>query len=1140
MLLRKTASLSLSFLILLSTVFSYGTVFGAKSSDISGHWAEQQLTEWIANGYIKAYSDGSYKPDKAVTRAEFLTMINRSFGFVEEATFSFKDVASSSSEYAEIGKALKAGYISGYTDNTIRPSQKISRQEAAKMIFNLLKLKADNAQLALLNDFKDSNKIAAWSKPAVAAVAAKGLMKGYEDGTYRPEGLITRAEAVVSLSRAYGAKGTAGPTAYDKAGTYGPASGIQTIDGDVIISDAGVTLQNVTVTGNLIFTEGIGAGDATLDHVTVNGTTTVKGGGENSIHFKDSVLLTIIVNKKDGTVRIVAEGTTTVKQVTLLSSAIVEEANVSGNGFANVEIPKELPSRSKVTLLGAFEDLDVYAKSFAIEVPKGTIRSLHLQKDAKDTSINLGKESKITALVLDEIVKVLGLGNVDKATINEGAKGSTFETSPKTISTGSPTVSTAPSTSIPSTATPAPTPAPTATASPAPTATASPTPAPSTSPTPAPTPQVPFNAAAGKSLTSDAVLMDATLATDGKADNTDLFTEAESGLKYIQIDFGASQTINSVYLWHYFGDGRTYHDVIVQLSDDEAFAESTTVFNNDTDGSAGLGTGTDAEYAETEEGKAISVSAVHARYLRVYSNGATKQNGGLSVFNHYVEVEAWTSATRPAKPPEPILSPVILKNAAAGVELTTNGTVVDSVYATDGVTDNLDLLTDAGSGLTYIQLDFGASKPINAVNLWHYYGDGRTYHDVIVQLSDDPAFAESTTVFNNDADGSAGLGIGTDLEYAETSEGKAISFEAVSGRYLRVYSNGSTKQNGDVNPYNHYIEVQAWAEPPAYRTNNVTFLNPEWVMFPRTDNFIQQTVNKMTSYQIKYQMIDVGFFDRIANTASFEDTVEGGAIDGTLDPAAYAELQHWVTVSRATNPDIELIGALSGNSFMHIQNLPWTDRNGKVHTPAVDKATMQDNIAAKAKYFVETFGLDGINIDFEPLRSGASANDYRALIVKVREAIGPGKHLSICGNPFPQYMPDNEIAQYGALLDMIIMMDYDTGDDTEGDVPGIPWPANPFTTDAESYQLAIKDNTIRISNALKNTNCAFIPLGVGVDTIDIYHPAYENSMNHSIAVNDAIAAGAKVAGSGVWWWEKAKDDAVERQQFIDYWINGNP
>ncbi|BBH23221.1 hypothetical protein Back11_45660 [Paenibacillus baekrokdamisoli] len=1098
MLLKKTTSFSLCFIILLSTVFSYGTAFGAKTTDISGHWAEQQLTDWISKGYISAFPDGSYKPDRSVTRAEFMTMINRSFGFVEAATLNFKDVDSSSWDYAEIGKALKAGYISGYTDNTIRPSQTISRQEAAQIIYKLLKLETTTAQLEILNNYKDSEKIATWSKPGVAAVAAKDLIKGYGDGTYRPEGMITRAEAVVSLSRAFRAKETSSATLYDKAGTYGPVSGMDTIDGDVVISATGVTLQNVTVTGNLILSEGIGSGDATLNHVTVNGTTTVKGGGDHSIHIKDSVLLTIIVDKKDGVVRIVAEGSTSVKQITLLCSVTLEESNVTGSGFANIEIAKELPANSKVTLLGTFENVDVFAQSIAIEVPKGSINNLHFQKNAKDNSLNLGKDAKITALVLDAIVKVLGLGVVDKATVNDGGKGSTFETNPKVISTESPIIST-----------------------------------PSTPSNP-PKPQIPVNVAVGKELTSNAVLMDSTFATDGKIENTDLLTEAESGLKYIQIDFGASHTINSIYLWHYFGDGRTYHDVIVQLSNDATFAASTTVFNNDADGSAGLGTGTDAEYAESEEGKAIAVPAVNARYLRIYSNGSTKKNGGLSAYNHYVEVEAWTSATRPATPVVPISSPVKPKNVAFEKSLTSNVTLDGAGYATDGITDNLDQITDAGPGLNYIQIDFGTSYDINTVNLWHYYGDGRTYHDVIVQLSNDSTFTTSTTVYNNDTDNSAALGTGTDLEYAETSGGKAIQFATVKARYLRVYSNGGTKQNGQFNPNNHYSEVQAWAQPPAYRTNNVTFLNPEWVMFPRTDLFIQQTVNKMTSYQIKYQMIDVGFFDRVANTATFEDTIDGGAIDGTLDPAAYAELQHWVTVSRATNPDIKLIGALSGNSFMHIQNLPWTDRKGVLHTPAVDKATMQDKIAAKAKYFVETFALDGINIDFEPLRSGASANDYRALIVKVRAAIGPGKHLSICGNPFPQYMPDSELSQYGALLDMIIMMDYDTG----ADEPGDPWPANPFTTDAASYQLAIKENTIRISNALSSTNCELIPLAVGVDDIDIYHPIYENSMNHSIAVNDAIAAGAKVAGSGVWWWEKSKDDETERQQFIDYWING--
>ena len=77
---------------------------------------------------------------------------------------------------------------------------------------------------------------------------------------------------------------------------------------------------------------------------------------------------------------------------------------------------------------------------------------------------------------------------------------------------------------------------------------------------------------------------------------------------------------------------------------------------------------------------------------------------------------------------------------------------------------------------------------------------------MVVQLSNDATFSSGVvTVFNNDADGSAGLGAGTDSEYGETSSGKTISFDTVTARYARFYSNGS-----NVNAWNHYVEIEVY------------------------------------------------------------------------------------------------------------------------------------------------------------------------------------------------------------------------------------------------------------------------------------------------------------------------------------------
>jgi hypothetical protein len=95
------------------------------------------------------------------------------------------------------------------------------------------------------------------------------------------------------------------------------------------------------------------------------------------------------------------------------------------------------------------------------------------------------------------------------------------------------------------------------------------------------------------------------------------------------------------------------------------------------------------------------------------------------------------------------------------------------------------------------------------VVIWHFHAQARVYHDVIVQVSDDPKFESGVkTIFNNDHDNSAKLGTGRDQAYIENYEGKLIDAGGVKGRYVRLYSNGSTTDE-----LNHYVEVEVWGQP---------------------------------------------------------------------------------------------------------------------------------------------------------------------------------------------------------------------------------------------------------------------------------------------------------------------------------------
>jgi hypothetical protein len=145
----------------------------------------------------------------------------------------------------------------------------------------------------------------------------------------------------------------------------------------------------------------------------------------------------------------------------------------------------------------------------------------------------------------------------------------------------------------------------------------------------------------GKPVTAsdmEPVIGDLSFVTDGQKSGEDgYYVELGPGLQWVQIDLGQPDTLYAIVVWHYHSQARVYRDVIVQVSDDKDFVQGvTTLFNNDSDNTSGLGVGRDKEYIETYEGKLIDARGVRARYVRLYSRGNTSND-----MNHYVEVEVY-------------------------------------------------------------------------------------------------------------------------------------------------------------------------------------------------------------------------------------------------------------------------------------------------------------------------------------------------------------------------------------------------------------------------------------------------------------------------------------------------------------------
>jgi len=167
----------------------------------------------------------------------------------------------------------------------------------------------------------------------------------------------------------------------------------------------------------------------------------------------------------------------------------------------------------------------------------------------------------------------------------------------------------------------------------------------------------------------------------------------------------------------------------------------------------------------------------------------------------------------PQKPRPPFMAPAGVKNVAFGKPIAASDEepiIGDPEQVTDGDKEAGDgSYVEFGPGTQHVTIDLEAKHEVFAIVVWHYHGDPRIYHDVIVQVADDPDFITGVkTIFNGDHDNSSGLGLGKNYEYFETRAGLLVDAEGVKTRYVRLYSNGST-----VDEMNRYAEVEVYGRP---------------------------------------------------------------------------------------------------------------------------------------------------------------------------------------------------------------------------------------------------------------------------------------------------------------------------------------
>ena len=266
----------------------------------------------------------------------------------------------------------------------------------------------------------------------------------------------------------------------------------------------------------------------------------------------------------------------------------------------------------------------------------------------------------------------------------------------------------------------------------------------------------------------------------------------------------------------------------------------------------------------------------------------------------------------------------------------------------------------------------------------------------------------------------------------------------------------------------------------AMYTENVIYLPHGYFCTVKTDEFIASEVQWLAGLGFRYQFCNITAFNS----------------DGTMDPDNTETLADWIRVSRETDPNQLLIGYVSGTKDL------------------VDDPSKHQIMIDYCVYLcddVDGFGMDGINIDYEPLPYDDPI--YLQFMHDLKTALGD-KRLTVC-TPLLNWS-DSFINQVSYAVDEINIMCYDTLLDTQ-----------------QEYIDLMRSEVVRYSSNM-NPNCDLVPLQAAYKRSRWHDPAVENIITGSTAIDEAVGLGADVAASGVWWWYEMYSD--DRDDWLDYWV----
>lgn len=405
--------------LLMAAVLLLGLFPALTPKAAAAHWAQAYLDQLVNWGFIRG--DQSINPDRSLTRAEFMAIINRAYGYSKVGPIPFKDVAKTDWFYDDVAIAYNAKYIQGTSKTTASPTDTLTREQAIYILGRNMRLKETSGEVL---DFSDGRSISTWSRSMVRSAVDHYILTGYADGSFRPLSPVSRSEMAALLYRAIG-------TPIQKPGDYTLGG----VFGNVTITSSGVTLRNTTISGDLYITGGVSLGNVKLENVTVLGRIITSGTGESekgdvSLVMRNVIADELLVDNMQGQyVSLRAEGITEIGKTTVRSSAYLEDNTPQGLGLKLISL--EGPDGTRLSLAGRVGEVITTTPSSSIQIAKGSVLKLTVDELATGSKVQIDRGAEVKELNLDVATQVSGNGDVKKLNVN--APGSTVTMLPEQI-----------------------------------------------------------------------------------------------------------------------------------------------------------------------------------------------------------------------------------------------------------------------------------------------------------------------------------------------------------------------------------------------------------------------------------------------------------------------------------------------------------------------------------------------------------------------------------------------------------------------------------------------------------------------------------------------------------------------------------